>query len=235
MPSGEALHGAATGCLPAPAANSTGCPTSFPSPLAMAAAFDAPLWTAVGAAIGTEARALHNLGAGSVWLFAPNVNLCRAPGWGRCQEVPGEDVHVVSSYASAFIAGIQGAPSTAPPDPRYRLAAATSKHFVAYDLEGYIPRTDPLPRPAAGTCDTGGGCQRWNMDALPPARDLAGYYLPPFLAAAAANVSAFMCAYSAINKQPACASDLIASALRGAAAWSGMIVSDCTVRLSSNS
>jgi len=228
MPSGEALHGAATGCLSAPAANSTGCPTSFPCALAMAAAFDATLWTAVGAAIGTEARALHNLGAGSVWLFAPNVNPCRAPNWGRCQEVPGEDANVVSAYAVAYISGMQGAPGTAPPDPRYRLAAATGKHFVAYDLEGFIPRTDPQPRPAAGTCDTGGGCQRWNFDALPPARDLDGYYLPPFLAAAAANVSAFMCAYSGVNRQPACASDLIASALRGAAAWSGMIVSDCT-------
>ena len=142
--------------------------------------------------------------------------------------MPGEDPTLVSAYARAYIAGLQGDPSTSPPDPRYRLAASTAKHFVAYDLEGYIPRTDPLPRPAAGTCDSPGGCQRWNFDALPPARDLAGYYMPPFLAAAAVNVSAYMCAYSGINGQPACATSLIASELRGKAGWQGHVVSDCT-------
>lgn len=82
MHSGEALHGAATGCLSTPAPNSTGCPTSFPSPIALGATFDKGLWGKVGAAIGTEARALSNLGVGAVWVFAPNVNPARDP---RCE------------------------------------------------------------------------------------------------------------------------------------------------------
>jgi hypothetical protein len=87
MGSGEALHGAATGCLTVPESNGTGCPTSFPCPMALAASFDSNLWSEIGLAIGLESRALYNAGAGAIWLFAPNINPCREPRWGRCQEV----------------------------------------------------------------------------------------------------------------------------------------------------
>jgi beta-glucosidase-like glycosyl hydrolase len=107
------------------------------------------------------------------------------------------------------------------------LAASTAKHFSAYDLEGFEPRTDPLPRPASGTCDTDGGCQRWNFDAFPPARDLNAYYMVPFNAALSVGVRSFMCAYSGLYGQPACASDLMQSTLRSGT-WDGHIVSDCT-------
>ena len=50
---------------------------------------------------------------------------------------------------------------------RFLLAASTIKHFSMYDLEGYIPRTDPTPRPPSSYCDTPGGCERWNFDANP--------------------------------------------------------------------
>ena len=59
-------------------------------------------------------------------------------------------------------------------------------------MEGFIPRTDALPRPASSTCDTPGGCQRWNFDAKPPARDAEDFYLVPFFAAAKAGVRAVM-------------------------------------------
>ena len=80
---GEALHGALVTPCGAPFVNatanysSTGCATSFPNPLALARSLNRTLWRLVGAAIGTESRALHNEGlqAGSVW--APNVNLFR--------------------------------------------------------------------------------------------------------------------------------------------------------------
>ena len=39
---------------------STGCATSFPHALSLAATFNASLWTAVGDAIGREARSLYN-------------------------------------------------------------------------------------------------------------------------------------------------------------------------------
>ena len=80
VPSGEALHGVATGCLPPNAtAGTTGCPTSFPCPAALGASFDPTLWSAIGSAIGLEARAIHNARGGSLWLFAPNLNPARAP------------------------------------------------------------------------------------------------------------------------------------------------------------
>jgi beta-D-xylosidase 4 len=93
MHSGEALHGAACGCAAAPAPGSTGCPTSFPAPIALGAAMDPELWQSVGLAIGTEARALANLGPGALWVFSPNLNPARDPRWGRIQEVRRERVH----------------------------------------------------------------------------------------------------------------------------------------------
>jgi hypothetical protein len=199
MASGEALHGAATGCLQSPAPNSTGCPTSFPAPVALGAAFDEALWAEVGLSIGTEARALYNLNAGSVWLFAPNINLVRDPKWGRAQEVPGEDPTLVSAYANAFVRGVQGQGGA---DPARLLAATTLKHWLAYDLEGYIPRTDPLPRPASALCDTPGGCQRWNFDALINDRDLHSYYAAPFVAAIEAGARS-VSEYKTRNRTPA--------------------------------
>jgi hypothetical protein len=227
MHSGEALHGAATGCLPPAlvAPNSTGCPTSFPAPVALGATFDVDLIRAVGGAIGREARALEAANVGALWLFAPNLNPSRDQRWGRAQEVAGEDSTLVSSYGVAFVAGIQAANESS-----YLLAAATLKHYVGYDLEGYIPRTDPLPRPASGTCDTLGGCQRWNFDAFPPSRDLEAYYMAPFVAALSGTQPArsVMCAYSAINGAPACGSPLLNSRIRDDLGWNGHVVSDCT-------
>jgi hypothetical protein len=57
-------------------------------------------------------------------------------------------------------------------DPDRLLAAATLKHWVAYDLEGYVPRADPQPRPPSAVCDTasdlepGPGCTRFNFNAV---------------------------------------------------------------------
>ena len=229
MNSGEALHGAATGCLPA-VGDSTGCPTSFPAPIALGASFDDTLWQDVGLAIGFEARALYNAHIGAVWLFAPNINPARDGRWGRTQEVPSEDAGVCSRYGAAFVAGLQGKGG---PDPNHLLTAATLKHFVAYDQEGFMPRTDVQPRPASGSCDTEGGCQRWNFDARPPPRDLDSYYIAPFIAAANVGARSVMCAYSALDGTPSCASSLLNERLRapivqGGLNWDGHVVSDCT-------
>jgi xylan 1,4-beta-xylosidase len=231
MHSGEALHGAVAGCISSAANGSTGCPTSFPCPMALGATFDDALWADVGLAIGTEARALYNLGAGAAWVFAPNNNLCRAPSWGRCQEVPGEDATLVSRYASSFVRGLQGQVPGAL-DPAHFLAASTGKHTFAYDMEGFEPRTDVLPRPPTAVCDTPGGCQRWNLDLSPPADQFTSYYSAPFTAAfLEANISAFMCAYSGLYGKPACASPLINALYRSgedANTTDLFVVSDCT-------
>lgn len=206
--SGEALHGVVSGCVPSPAPNSTGCPTSFPCPTALGAALDLDLWARVGLAIGTEARALANVGPGALWVFSPNVNPARDPRWGRVQEVPSEDANLVAQYSQAFISGLQGTyiynnnNSSISNSNNHLLVASTAKHYIGYDMEGYIPRTDPQPRPASSTCDTPGGCQRWNMDASPPQRDIDAYYLPPFTAAVKAGVRSVMCVARAGRRPP---------------------------------
>lgn len=90
---GEALHGVLSGCGapytdPATGYTSTGCPTSFPTGLALGATFNRTLWSEIGRTIGTEARALFNQGfiAQSV-LFTPDINPFRDPRWGRGMEV----------------------------------------------------------------------------------------------------------------------------------------------------
>lgn len=105
-------------------------------------------------------------------------------------QVPGECSKLTAEYATHFIAGAQRGNDS---DPRYLVSALTAKHFSMYDMEGYIPRTDPLPRPSSATCDTQGGCQRWNFDASPPLSDFVDYYMPPFKdAVQRAEVSAIM-------------------------------------------
>ena len=52
-----------------------------------------------------------------------------SPRWGRGQETIGEDPTLTSSYATHFVAGMQGN------DPTYLKVASTLKHFAAYSQE----------------------------------------------------------------------------------------------------
>ena len=64
-------------------------PVSFPAAISTAASFNDSLFFAVGKAVGTEGRALGNVGAADGWTFwSPNVNIFRDPRWGRGQETP---------------------------------------------------------------------------------------------------------------------------------------------------
>jgi hypothetical protein len=135
--SGEALHGAACGCVSAPAPNSTGCPTSFPAPIALGAAMDADLWARVGAAIGTEARALANVGPGALWVFAPNLN-------------PSRDVSVV--VVVVVVAARAQVPRRALPAPRGPLNPSLHIHTHSSPLTSLAPHTSH--------CSPGGGARR---------------------------------------------------------------------------
>ena len=79
---GEALHGVCSNCgmtSPNSTVHSTGCATSFPHALSLAATFNRSLWTMVGEVIGLEGRALQNQHAKvGVAYFAPNLNLYRS-------------------------------------------------------------------------------------------------------------------------------------------------------------
>lgn len=221
----ESTHGVSCGCGEPGWANGTGCPTSFPSGTGLGASFDRALWSAVGSAIGIEGRALNNQGKSGIYFLDPNINLQRDPRWGRSQEVPGECPTLTSEYAAAIVAAVQRGPE----DPRYLVAAVTIKHFSMYDMEGYIPRTDPGSI-SGGYCDTPGGCERWNFDMTPPVADFVDYYLPPFRAAIErSRPESIMCSYNAAFGLPTCADDHINNGMaRGEWGFDGFFVSDCT-------
>ncbi|HEY0780747.1 MAG TPA: glycoside hydrolase family 3 C-terminal domain-containing protein [Gemmatirosa sp.] len=185
--------------------------TNYPEPIGLAAAFDAPLVGRIGAAIADELRAVrgrkvaagrvHEIGAGlDVW--APNINIFRDPRWGRGQETYGEDPFLTARMGVAYVTGLQGPHADAP------RAIATPKHFAVHSG----------PEPTR---------HRANVEVS--LHDLRDTYLPAFRAAIVeGKAGSVMCAYNAINGQPACANNfLLRQTLRGAWGFAGYVVSDC--------
>ena len=80
-----------------------------------------------------------------------------AQGWG-CEELRRSSLgrEVLRGVASANLGGSSVHLNVVACSP-----SLLTPHPAGYDLEGYIPRSDPLPRPPSSTCDTPGGCQRW--------------------------------------------------------------------------
>ncbi|MEM2319166.1 MAG: glycoside hydrolase family 3 N-terminal domain-containing protein [Candidatus Bathyarchaeia archaeon] len=100
----EGLHG----CM------ARGC-TIFPQSIALASTWNPELVEKVGSAIGRETRAhgIHQL-------LSPTINIARDPRCGRTEETYGEDPHLASVMASAFIRGVQS-----------QRVICTPKHFAA--------------------------------------------------------------------------------------------------------
>jgi beta-glucosidase len=195
----EALHGVAVNGV-----------TEFPEPIGLAATFDAPGIHAMATAIGVEGRIKHMLaereGHSGIFegldFWAPNVNIFRDPRWGRGQETYGEDPFLSARMAVAFVTGMQGT------DPHYYQVIATPKHFAVH--------SGPEPT-------------RHFADVDVSRHDQEDTYLPAFRAAVVeGHAGSVMCAYNAINGQPACASEfLLEHTLRGAWQFQGYVVSDC--------
>ncbi|MCG5217037.1 glycoside hydrolase family 3 N-terminal domain-containing protein [Streptosporangium soli] len=96
--------------------------TTFPIPLAQAAAFDPAVAEADGATSAREARS-----NGVHWTFSPMIDVTREPRWGRIAESFGEDPYLTARYAAAKICGYEGHDLGSPD----RIAAC-AKHFAAY-------------------------------------------------------------------------------------------------------
>jgi len=157
-------------------------------------------------AIGREARALFNIAqAEGLTMWSPNVNIFRDPRWGRGQETPGEDPAVASSYAAAFVRGIQGNGSS------LLQTSACCKHATAYDLEDW------------------GGVQRYSFVARVTAQDLEDTFNPPFRSCVVdGGATCVMCAYTAVNGVPSCAdAGLLTGTVRGDWGLDGYVASDC--------
>ncbi|XP_031130866.1 beta-D-xylosidase 1 [Ipomoea triloba] len=181
--------------------------TSFPQVITSAAAFNSSLWEAIGRVVSDEARAMYNGGAAGLTFWSPNVNVLRDPRWGRSQETPGEDPHVVAQYAVSYVKGLQGGDN---PNNHLKLAACC-KHYTAYDLDDWK------------------GIDRYHFNARVSAQDLEDTYNVPFKACVEeGKVASVMCSYNQVNGKPTCADpNLLRGVIRGQWHLNGYIVSDC--------
>jgi beta-glucosidase len=197
----EALHGVA----------GPGYATVFPQPIGLAATFNVPAIKEMGKAIGQEGRVRWNQleRAGSphrimqgLTFWSPNINIFRDPRWGRGQETYGEDPHLTAELGIAFVQGMQG------DDPNHYLVSATAKHYAVH--------SGPEPT-------------RHSDNISVSLRDMEDTYLPAFRALVVeGKVESVMCAYNAVNGDPACANKyLLSDLLRDAWGFKGHVVSDC--------
>jgi beta-glucosidase len=195
----EALHGVAVDGT-----------TEFPEPIGLGATFDPPAIHAMAVDIAIEGRIKHaqaeRAGHSNIMegldFWAPNLNIFRDPRWGRGQETYGEDPFLTGRMGVAFVTGMQG------DDPKYYRVIATPKH---YDVH-----SGPEPT-------------RHFADVDVSRHDQLDTYEPAFRAAITeGKAGSVMCAYNAINGQPACANEfLLQDQLRGKWGFQGYVVSDC--------
>jgi beta-glucosidase len=196
----EGLHGVAR----------SGYSTLFPQAIGMAATWDADLVHQEAMAIGVEARAKYNDAIAhdvhsiyfGLTIWSPNINIFRDPRWGRGQETYGEDPFLTSRLGSRFVRGLQGE------DPAHPMVIATPKHFAVH---------------------SGPESTRHSANIDPTAHDLWDTYLPAFRTTIVdAKADSIMCAYNAVDGQPACASTmLLDKVLRGDWGFKGFVTSDC--------
>ena len=184
--------------------------TEYPEPVGLAATFDPAGIHAMAGQIGIEGRIKHvqNVREGHTGImggldfWSPNLNIFRDPRWGRGQETYGEDPFLTGRMGVAYVTGLQG------DDPKYYLAIASPKHFDVH--------SGPEPT-------------RHFADVDVSKHDEVDTYEPAFRAAVVeGKADSIMCAYNAINGEPACANQyLLQDQLRGKWGFQGYVVSDC--------
>ena len=184
--------------------------TEFPEPIGLGATFDMPEVHAMATDIGIEGRIKHvqDVKAGHTGImggldfWAPNLNIFRDPRWGRGQETYGEDPFLTGRMGVAFVTGMQG------DNPKYYQVISTPKHFVVH--------SGPEPT-------------RHFADVDVSKHDELDTYEPAFRAAVVqGKAGSIMCAYNAINGEPACANQFtLQDQLRQKWGFQGYVVSDC--------
>ncbi len=172
-----------------------GYKTTFPIPLAEAASWDLE-------AIELSARisATETAASGIHWTFAPMVDICRDPRWGRVMEGAGEDTFLASKIAAARVKGFQGKLGNVD------AVMACVKHFAGYGAAL-------------------GGREYNSVDMSD--RMLWETYLPPFKAAIDAGAATIMNAFNDLNGIPASGNRyLMRTILKDKWKFSGFVVSD---------
>jgi len=168
----------------------------LPIPLALACTWDPALVERGYAMTAAEAHA-HGID----WSFAPMVDHCVDPRWGRIAETFGESPYAASVYAVAAVHGFQGKSLGGPGS-----VAACLKHYVGYGAsEGgrdYV-YTEISPTTL------------WDM------------HLPPFEAGVRAGARSVMCAFNDLSGTPASANAYtLNELLRHRWGLTGPVVSD---------
>ena len=170
--------------------------TVMPIPLGQAASWDPELVTQAARVAAQEAAA-----AGVNWTFAPMIDVCRDPRWGRIAESLGEDPCLASVLGVAMLRGFQE-PDLGRPDA----IAACAKHFAGY-----------------GAVEGGRDYAAANV----PENELRNVYLRPFEAAVEAGVASVMTSFSEVDGVPATASErLVRGILKDEWGFDGFVVSD---------
>ncbi|WBB60836.1 glycoside hydrolase family 3 C-terminal domain-containing protein [Streptomyces sp. WMMC500] len=175
--------------------------TTFPIPLAQAAAFDPAVVVSDARVSAREARS-----NGVRWTFSPMMDVTHDPRWGRIAESCGEDPYLNAVLAVAKVRGYQG------DDPDDLTAADTlaacAKHFVAY-----------------GGAEGG---RDYNTVDVSEQR-LRNHYLPPFKAAVDAGVATVMAAFNTVSGVPAHGNPhTLTGILKEEWGFDGLVVSDYT-------
>ncbi len=170
--------------------------TVFPIPLAEACTWNPELIEETSRIAASEAAVW-----GVDWIFAPMVDICRDPRWGRVSEGSGEDPFLGSFMAEAKVRGFQ-----AKGLPGGKRIVACPKHYVAY-----------------GAAEAGKDYNTTDMSE----RTLRDVYLPPFQAAFAQGAGTTMSAFNDLCGVPTSANAFtLKTVLRDEWGWDGVVVSD---------
>lgn len=171
--------------------------TIWPIPLAQACTWDVGLIERGCRVAGEMARA-----QGVDWTFAPMVDHCVDPRWGRIAETFGEAPHAASVFGAAAVRGYQGESPGREPGT----IGACLKHYVGYGAsEG--------GRDYSFTSIS--GQQLWEN------------HLPPFEAGVRAGAISVMSAFNDLNGTPTTAHrELLTEVLRERWGFDGFVVSD---------
>ena len=169
--------------------------TAFPQAIGLASTWDPELVEEVA---GEIRRQMLTVGARQS--FAPVLDLCLDPRWGRCEETYGEDPYLAAAMGLAYVRGLQGG------DLRSGVVA-TPKHFAGHGWPE-------------------GGRNRAPLHAGP--RELREVHLFPFeVAVRVGGARSVMAAYHDIDGVPCHASRwLLTDLLRGEWGFRGYVVSD---------
>lgn len=170
--------------------------TIYPIPLGLACSWDPALSEECAAMAAREAAA-----AGVQVTFAPMVDYCRDPRWGRVMETGGEEPLLTGAMAAAQVRGFQGEDLA---DPRH--LATCVKHYAGY-----------------GGAEAG---RDYNLVEVSN-RELRQFYLPAYKDCLDAGAPMVMPSFNSLNGVPSTVNDLLMKQiLRQEWGFDGVVISD---------